>query len=170
MHRIDRSTRFQSATLHNRAMKRLCAGRRFLRLSSSGMTVIRKRLFRTKRALVFSALLTLPIAVQAANPIVGIWAAKRAWCAFADQIGARDPAPIQITESSIIDLGRSCTILQMAPLVEGKSWRITSRCAVEAQTYTASGVYMLSDDGHLHIFQDGYLVTFSRCRAPADRP
>ena len=103
-------------------------------------------------------------ASNAASPIAGIWSAKPQWCAFKNEVGNHDPAPIKITERQIIGLENTCDIKRIERLAPKNAWAVSEECSGEGQSYQEEEIFMVDSVDKLHRFGNGLLVTLSRCK------
>ena len=92
-----------------------------------------------------AALVSGPAAAQ--EPWEGIWSAEPSWCAFADQIGERDPAPVLLTMTEFRGLETSCRVIEARPDYEFNYYVVTTECAGEGMTWAQVDVLMLGEAG-----------------------
>jgi hypothetical protein len=116
-------------------------------------------------ALTASALAAASPASAETEPWHGIWAADPAWCAFADEIGRRDPAPVLFSAEEMRGLETSCRVADVLSDYEFGYYVVTSECAGEGMTWAQVDVLMLGEEGVLWRWMGGgEPIRLTRCR------
>jgi hypothetical protein len=109
-----------------------------------------------------AALITLPVSAQ--EPWEGVWAADPVWCAYADQIGTHDPAPVLLTATELRGLETECRVVDVRPDYEFSFYVVTSECAGEGSSWANVDVLMMGDAGVLWRWMGGgEPVRLTRC-------
>jgi hypothetical protein len=107
--------------------------------------------------------LTSPAMAQTPE-YVGKWAAEPEWCQWADRIGSRNPAPIEITETEVNGFENSCQITSVGTVFENDSWKMTLNCSSGGDTYEDWRLLMLGQPDVLWLwYRAGAPVRFTRC-------
>jgi len=111
---------------------------------------------------VLAVLIALPVNAQ--EPWEGIWAAAPEWCAYADQIGTHDPAPVLLTSTEVRGLETSCRVVNVQPDYEFSYYIVTSECSGEGMTWAQVDVLMLGEVGVMWRWMGGgEPVRLTRC-------
>lgn len=99
------------------------------------------------------------------NSWVGIWTADPKWCAFAEQIGLHDPAPIRIKPDRIVGLENQCRIAAVRTSFSPDTWNVRAECEGEGMTSSERRVLSVSPNFQIlnMTFENGSVVKFTRC-------
>ncbi len=106
----------------------------------------------------------LPVPVDRNAPWVGKWAADPAWCADADKIGRKTPAPVELTPTEFLGYENSCTITKVVQPGSMQAWLLKLECQSEGSVYDDEMLVAVNRDGRLW-WIDGASepAAFTRC-------
>ncbi|MEM7399919.1 MAG: hypothetical protein AAF354_13415 [Pseudomonadota bacterium] len=133
-------------------------------LLSADITRYAYRMRWTMRIGIAATVLSLTTPALASEPWEGIWAAQKDWCQYADEIGSRDPAPLQITSSRLFGLENACDITRVSKIDKLQAWIVDMTCTAEGQQYVDRELFSITQDKRLLRYtSDGFAIMMHRC-------
>ncbi len=109
-----------------------------------------------------AALLALLPAAAMAEPWHGDWAGEPGWCANAEKIGSATPAPIRLSEVTVVGYENSCAITGIED-TGLYAWILRMTCEAEGSTYDDARLVMVSGNDMWMWFGGDAPVRFHRC-------